>query len=97
MADEAAVRRYRVHGRVQGVGFRAWVVRQADDLGVRGWVRNRRDGTVELLAVAPPEPHARLEVRLGEGPRFARVERVEVAREPEGAAPGGGFSVRPDA
>jgi len=97
MADEGAVRRYRVHGRVQGVGFRAWVVRQAGELGIRGWVRNRHDGTVELLAVAPPEAHEALETRLGEGPRFARVERVDVTREPDEAAPGGGFGVRPDA
>ncbi len=91
------VRRYRVHGRVQGVGFRAWVVRLADELGIRGWVRNRHDGTVEVLAVAPAEAHGQLEMRLREGPRFARVGRVEVAVEPDEAAPGGGFGVRRDA
>lgn len=47
MAD---ARRLTVRGRVQGVGFRAWTVREAKALGLDGWVRNRRDGTVEVLA-----------------------------------------------
>jgi acylphosphatase len=97
MRDGEAVRRYRVTGRVQGVGFRAWVVRQAAELDVRGWVRNRADGSVELLASAPGDVHLVLEQRLGEGPRFARVDRVDVTREPDATAPGGGFGVRPDA
>lgn len=44
-----AARRLRISGRVQGVGFRHWMVQQAGRLGVSGWVRNRRDGTLEVL------------------------------------------------
>ncbi len=44
-----ATKRLRIHGRVQGVFYRAWTVQEATALGLRGWVRNRRDGTVEML------------------------------------------------
>jgi len=45
-----------VHGQVQGVGFRWWAAREADRLGVTGWVRNRPDGAVEALVEGEPEP-----------------------------------------
>lgn len=89
-------RRYRVYGRVQQVGFRAFVWRQAETIGLRGWVRNRADGSVEVLVVAPGEGHEALLARLNQGPRWARVERVDVVAEPIERAPGGGFSIRPD-
>jgi acylphosphatase len=76
------VRRYRVSGRVQGVGYRAYVWRRAAELGVGGWVRNLADGTVEALVEATPEGHAAFEQALREGPRFARVELVLVIDEP---------------
>jgi acylphosphatase len=64
-------------GRVQGVGFRAWALRRAQELGVRGWVRNRRDGSVEVEAVGPPPSLERLRQLLADGPPLAHVLRVE--------------------
>lgn len=69
--------RWRVHGKVQGVSFR-WFTRQAAEiLGVRGWVRNRSDGTVEIAAAGSVDRLAALRARVGEGPRWADVERVD--------------------
>ena len=70
--------RFLVHGRVQGVGFRWFVSRQAQTLGVTGYVRNLVDGSVEVLAQAvDPVVLKRLEELLGRGPRGAAVESVE--------------------
>ena len=81
-------RRLRIHGRVQGVFFRNWTVEQAEALGVSGWVRNRRDGSVEAVAFGTAEAVEALIARCREGPPAARVERVEVEAA-EGAAPEG--------
>ncbi len=70
-------RRYLVRGRVQGVGFRWFVEREAHILQVAGWVRNNLDGSVEVLAVGTREQLAGLRSRLQEGPRAARVDQVE--------------------
>jgi acylphosphatase len=70
-------RRFLIRGRVQGVGFRWFVEREAHILGIAGWVRNNHDGSVEVLAMATPERLAGLRSRLQEGPRAARVEEVE--------------------
>lgn len=67
-----------VTGRVQGVWFRGWTVDQAEALGLSGWVRNRRDGTVEILAGGTDEAIAELVCRCYEGPSAARVEHVGV-------------------
>lgn len=81
-------RRLSIHGRVQGVFFRNWTVEQAEQLGVRGWVRNRHDGSVEAVAFGEPEAVEALVARCRKGPPAARVERVEV--EPaNGDAPAG--------
>jgi len=66
----------RVHGRVQGVGFREACVQRAEALGLTGWVRNRRDGSVEALLQGPAEAVARMELWLRQGPPSARVERL---------------------
>ena len=66
-----------VHGDVQGVGFRYFVQRRAQQLGLRGWVRNNDDGTVELVAEGPRPALEDLNRAVGEGPRGARVDRVE--------------------
>ena len=66
-----------IHGRVQGVGFRVFVVRQATRLGVRGWVRNRRDGTVETLLIGEPEALAAAETACRRGPTLAAVREAE--------------------
>ena len=67
-----------MRGRVQGVGFRWFVTRNASDLGVRGTVRNRGDGTVEVVLQADePAPVATLVKRIRSGPPASRVEEVE--------------------
>jgi acylphosphatase len=74
-----------IAGRVQGVGFRAWMVFKANQLGVAGWVRNRPDGSVEALIagdIASVEELSRLCRR---GPRLAEVSSIdeELADPPE--------------
>ena len=75
---ELTRRRIRVSGRVQGVGFRYFVLRAARALNVSGWVENLRDGTVLCEAQAPTEVMDRFQAKLGEGPSFSRVENLEV-------------------
>ncbi len=78
-------RRVIVHGRVQGVFFRATTRRAADSRGVAGWVRNTREGTVEAVFEGDPDGVESLVRFAHEGPRGAEVERVEVTEEePEG-------------
>jgi acylphosphatase len=67
-----------VRGSVQGVGFRYFIQRKARQLGLRGWVRNNDDGTVELLAEGSRSDLEQLMMAAEEGPRMARVQRVEV-------------------
>jgi acylphosphatase len=71
-------RRAVVAGRVQGVGFRFFAARAAQDLGVNGWVRNRPDGTVETFAEGAQEAVELYLERLRLGPRVARVDSVTV-------------------
>ena len=66
-----------VRGDVQGVGFRYFVQRKAQQLGLHGWVRNNDDGTVELVAEGTRRQLEELKRALEEGPRLARVDRVE--------------------
>jgi len=68
---------FTVHGRVQGVGFRYFVYRHAVNLGIRGLVRNRMDGSVEVLAVGQSGLLSEMEKTLIEGPAYSRVERVD--------------------
>jgi acylphosphatase len=70
-------RRFVVRGRVQGVGFRWFVEREAHLLGVSGWVRNNADGSVEVLAQGTRDQLLGLRSRLRQGPRAARVDDVE--------------------
>ena len=70
-------RGYIVRGRVQGVGFRWFVEREAGTLGVAGWVRNNFDGSVEVLATGSREQLNQLRRKLQEGPRAARVDDVD--------------------
>jgi len=72
-------RRFIVRGRVQGVGFRWFVEREAHMLGIAGWVRNNSDGSVEVLAIGTREQLAGLRSRLQQGPRASRVDNVEGA------------------
>ena len=66
-----------VRGDVQGVGFRYFVQRKAQQLGLSGWVRNNDDGTVELVAEGEQDKLDELKRALQEGPRMARVQRVD--------------------
>ena len=75
-------RRVVVHGQVQGVGFRWACHREAERLGVRGWVRNRPDGTVEAVAEGEPDAVEWLLAWARSGPRHAVVDRVEATDEP---------------
>jgi acylphosphatase len=88
-------RRYRVVGRVQGVGFRYFVWREAEGLGVQGWVRNRADGTVEALARGTSQELDQLQDRIQKGPRWSRVISVSVT-EDSGEDVGQGFEIRRD-
>jgi acylphosphatase len=81
-------RRFVVRGRVQGVGFRWFVEREAHILGVAGWVRNNADGGVEVLAQGTRDQLLGLRSRLREGPRAARVDAVEESE----ARPASGIS-----
>jgi len=72
------VQHFLVKGRVQGVGFRWFVQREAAELGLRGWVRNTDDGHVEVLAAGTPEQMQELVLALHRGTRGSRVDRIEV-------------------
>ncbi len=80
-------KRFIVSGRVHGVGFRYFVVREAEALGLAGWVRNLPDGRVEVLASGDGGPVDVLEGRLWQGPPHAHVAGVEsAAGEPPATA-----------
>jgi acylphosphatase len=70
------VRHYLIKGRVQGVGFRWYVHREAGALGLKGWVRNTEDGDVEVVAAGEPEALAELKAALQKGSRGSRVDAV---------------------
>lgn len=70
-------RKYRIHGRVQGVGFRHFVMTRARSLRLRGFVRNLADGSVECLAAGPAEQLLELERHLRQGPAHSRVAGVD--------------------
>jgi acylphosphatase len=68
-----------IHGHVQGVYYRGWTVETARSLGLAGWVRNRRDGTVEAVVQGEERAVERFIALARTGPPAARVERIEVA------------------
>ena len=81
--------RLQIDGRVQGVWFRGWTVDTATGLGLDGWVRNRADGSVEVVAAGDPAAIDRLVAACHQGPRTAHVMAVQVTPT---ADPGpGGF------
>ena len=79
-----------VTGAVQGVGYRWWTLGQARRFGLRGWVRNRRDGSVEVLAIGEPHAVDRLESACARGPEGALPEQV--TREPAAPDTSKGFA-----
>jgi acylphosphatase len=70
------VRRFLVQGRVQGVGFRWFVHREAAEIGLRGWVKNTEDGDVEVVASGSYEELSALRSTLHRGSRGSRVDRI---------------------
>lgn len=92
MEIEAKVVRVRIEGRVQGVGFRAWTLREAQALGLAGWVRNEADGSVSARFEGPQESIDRMLERLRIGPPGASVTKVSSeASKPEDM--GSGFRI----
>lgn len=79
MIADVQTRKFVVRGRVQGVGFRWFVEREAKTLGIFGWVRNNSDGSVEVLATGSRDQLSALRARLQQGPRASRVDNVEEA------------------
>jgi acylphosphatase len=70
------VQHFLVKGRVQGVGFRWFVQREAAEIGLRGWVRNTDDGHVEVVAAGEPDQLEDLQLALAKGSRGSRVDQV---------------------
>lgn len=85
ITPEAVTRLLRITGRVQGVGYRWSMAQQAQALGITGWVRNRRDGSVEALVSGPADAVQALIDWTRRGPELSRVEGVAV-QEALGAA-----------
>ena len=94
-----AVRQVTIRGRVQGVGYRAWVEHRARARGLEGWVRNRRDGSVEALFAGPADIVADMVTSCRQGPSSAGVDAVNEAPAGSDALnlrrPGERFSVLP--
>ena len=93
MTEDRRTVTVRIEGRVQGVFYRAWTEDTAHMLGLDGWVRNRRDGSVEAVFSGPPAQVDAMLRRCAEGPRDAEVFKVIVTDE--GGAPPSGFKVLP--
>ena len=85
--------RLRITGRVQGVGYRAWAMQTAARLGLRGWVRNRSDGSVEALVIGEAADVGAMTEACRQGPLGARVREIAVAdSEDDGST---GFTAKP--
>jgi acylphosphatase len=93
------IRQVTIRGRVQGVGFRYWVEQEARARRLEGWVRNRRDGSVEVLLAGPADVVSEMIALSRRGPPSARVEAVQVEPASPDALnlrrPGERFSVLP--
>ena len=91
--SETTIFRLRIKGAVQGVGFRDWAIAEAKSRGLDGWVRNRSDGSVEMLiAGADPKVEDMLKAAT-QGPGAAQVANIDIHKETE--APSPGFVRRP--
>jgi acylphosphatase len=90
LGEGTAPQRLRVviSGRVQGVWYRGWTVDEARARGLDGWVRNRRDGSVEAVFQGPAEAVAEMVAACRQGPPMARVEAVETLAHQDPVAPG---------
>lgn len=90
--SDTVTRHLAIRGRVQGVGYRNYIVYKAGQLGIRGWVRNRADGSVEAVVQGPPQAVEEIIACAKRGPRAAAVEDVTVG---EGDGEHTGFILRP--
>lgn len=95
--NTAGRRTVRIHlvGRVQGVSFRDWMEREARSLGLTGWVRNRRDGSVEAVLSGDPAIVEDMLARCRQGPRAARVAGLAILSEDDEIY--ADFEIRPTA
>jgi acylphosphatase len=91
--SEGKARLYRVSGRVQGVGYRYFAMRTAQRLGIRGTVKNLRDGRVEVAAAGPEESMAAFRAELEQGPEGAQVTSIDEGELPGGSEFGDEFKV----
>jgi acylphosphatase len=87
-------RRWALTGRVQGVGFRWFALNQAQAMGIRGWVANTADGTVEVVGLATPETLDRFEAMLAKGPPASRVMRITTENVPHNTVESKSFIVK---
>ncbi|MCW2307212.1 acylphosphatase [Rhodobium gokarnense] len=92
MTDDVITRHVLISGRVQGVGYRAWCRREAEERGLSGWVRNRQNGDVEAVFSGAPEVVEAIILACRKGPGWARVDHVEVISD--GAPIRGPFEMR---
>lgn len=92
MSDQTAIR-VRIYGRVQGVWYRGWTAERAKSLGLTGWVRNRRDGSVEALFFGKRSAIDEMLQACGSGPAQARVD--DIATEPAQGIVADRFDVKP--
>lgn len=90
MAEEERIVRVMIRGLVQGVGFRAWTQIEAGRRGIRGFVRNRLNGSVEAVFAGPGEAVDALCAACWQGPRLAEVESVEIEEADASALDGFG-------
>ena len=86
-------RRFIVVGRVQGVGFRYFVLRRAQELGLRGWTRNLENGSVEVRAWGGEAELTKLREELARGPRSAKVTNVEISEISDAEDSGSAFQI----
>ena len=95
MSDAKQAKRYFVSGMVQGVGYRFYAQAAADQLRISGFVRNLRDGRVEVFAMATPRQHAELRAMLERGPRLSSVSEVQEEPAVMDLQYEGGFVINP--
>jgi acylphosphatase len=95
--ETRVIRHFIVRGRVQGIGYRAWTADEAMQRGLEGWVRNRREGSVEAVIAGPADAVAAMIEAARRGPWLARVTGMDVseatARDLSERRPGESFSV----
>ena len=97
MSDANLAKRYFVSGMVQGVGFRFYTQDAAEKLRISGFVRNLRDGRVEVFAVGAPQQHLEFRAMLERGPRFSSISEVHEESATPDPQYEGGFVINPSA